>query len=165
MTDKQKSDILDGMIVVCDTREQKNQHILDWFKLNKIPYIIRKLDTADYTVEFKNNPELNGIVLVERKNSLDEIIGNFTTNRERFINEFERLKDEDICHIVIEGSTWTQVINGTYRSKLPSNSLVANLMTWTHRYNVGLWLVKKSESPYVIYNLLKYGVREKLNYI
>lgn len=167
MTDAQIAKILKDMVVICDSREQKNQHILDWLKENRIQFKIEKLDSADYSFCLPNYPQL-GLdlsVLVERKNSWNEIIGNFTTNRDRFIREFERMRETDIAHIVIENANWSQLFRGTYRSSVPPQSILATLMTWHLRYDCGFWFATTKESPIVIYNLLYYGLRESLKNI
>lgn len=164
LTDNEKASILQDMVVICDTREQKNQHILDYFTQYKIPYKTERLDTADYSFILPSYPELNldKTVLVEKKNSLDEIAGNFTKDRVRFINEFERVTTEHI-HLVIENATWKKVKNGSYRSKLHPNSMTASLLTWNIRYNCPLWFVGKEESPELIYKILYYELKEILN--
>ena len=38
-------------MIICDSREKKNAHILRYFDRNGIDYIIRKMDVADYQTE------------------------------------------------------------------------------------------------------------------
>lgn len=161
MTDSELGKALDSIIIIVDTREKKNKHILDYFDKYKIPYKIAKVDSGDYTYVMDSKYQLDGKVCVERKNSWDEISQNFTKNRARFINEFERAGDTKI-HIVIENASWLTLFRGSYRSKLPPKSFIASLFTWNARYNSPIWLVSKNESPVVIYNVIKYGVRELL---
>lgn len=163
ITDKEMQNILDDMTIIVDTREKKNQHILDYLTENKIPYIIKKLDIADYSFELPNYPQLNvdRQFLVEKKNSLDEIVGNFTKDRERFAREFERITNEKI-HLVIETATWRKLLNGSYRSKFPPKSFMASLMTYAIRYNIKVWFAEVKESPTIIYNLLRYELFEHL---
>jgi len=167
MTDKQMANIMEDMIIVCDSREQKNQHILEYLETNRIKYIIRKIDSADYSFIIPNYPQLNldYTVLVERKNSWDEIIGNLTTNRERFAREFERMREDDVAHIVIEGANWSQLMRESYRSKVSSKSVLASVLTWNLRYDCSIWFANTKESPMLIYNLLYYGLRERLKNI
>lgn len=157
------SDILSDMVVIVDTREQKNQHILDFFIANGIKYEVSKLDTADYSFKFPNYQELNldKQILIEKKNSLDEIAGNFTKGRERFQREFERVTTEKI-HLLIEGATWKKVLKGSYRSKYPAKSMLASLMVWQIRYDCPLWFTTTDETGIMIYNILKYELLEKL---
>lgn len=165
LTDKIISNILDNMIIVSDTREQKNQHILEYFKNNHIRYIERKLDSGDYSFIVPDYPELelDECVIIEKKNSLDEISQNFTKGRKRFINEFERIPEGTDVHLVIENATWKKLLKGSYRSKLSPKSFMASIFSFSIKYNIKTWFTGKDESPEVIYNLLYYGLRDKLN--
>lgn len=163
ITDKQIQNIMADILVIVDTREQKNQHILDYMNMNGIKYKVEKLDTADYTLVLPSYPQI-GVdkkFLVEKKNSLDEIAGNFTKDRERFRREFERVTDEHI-HLVVEQATWKKLLKGSYRSKFPPKSFLASLMTWNIRYNCPIWFAQVEESPIVIVNILKYELLEYL---
>ena len=163
LTDRQLADILKDITVIVDTREQKNDHILEYLNEHSIPYKVEKLDTADYSFVLPKYPDFNmdKKVLIEKKNSLTEIAGNFTSGRERFQREFERITDEKI-HLVIEDATWKKVKNGSYRSQLPSKSMTASLLTWNIRYNCPVWFVGKDESPDLIYKLMYYELFEEL---
>lgn len=69
-------------MIICDTREQKNQHILKYFAVHKIPFTVRKLDIADYMLEGNDRN------LVDRKQNLDELLHNlFSKDKRRFLNE------------------------------------------------------------------------------
>jgi ERCC4-type nuclease len=163
LTDKQMMDILSDMVIICDTREQKNQHILDYFKENNIPYIIEKLDTADYSFILPNYPDIkmDKMILIEKKNSLDEIAGNFTKDRERFAREFERVDGERI-HLLIENATFKKLLNGSYRSKFPPKSFLASLLTWNVRYNCPVWFTTPNETGIIIRYILYYELLEHL---
>ena len=98
-TYKELKTLLDSLTMVVDTREQKNELILKYFDDKKIPYIVKKLDFGDYSCFIPKYPEL-GIsrdlyfdCVIEKKNSLEEISGNLTTDRTRLENEFIRGKD------------------------------------------------------------------------
>jgi len=168
MTDKMIADVLKDMVVVVDSREKSNSHILSYFEKNDIPYFVEKMDTADYTFVLPNYPklDLDYAILIERKNSIDEICGNFTKERDRFTREFERV-DQDCqnVHILVEGASWKKILNGTYRSKFPPKSLLASLFTWNARYNCPIWFSDKSEAGMVIHQILYYELRECLSWL
>jgi len=155
--------IVDSMLIIVDTREKKNQHIIDYLKENKIDYLISKLDTGDYTFSLPRYRSLglDHKFLVERKNSLDEIAGNFFQNRDRFVREFERLENQKM-HIVIEQATWKKLLAGTYRSKATPNSFMASLLTFNIRYNCPVWFTQPANTGEVVYNILKYELIEHL---
>lgn len=72
-------------MIIVDSREKKNQHILDYFVTYRIPYKIKKLDIADYMVD-----GITGTV-VDRKQNLDELIHNlFGRDKRRFYCEVRR---------------------------------------------------------------------------
>jgi len=163
LTDKMISDIINDMIILVDTRENKNKHIEDYFDSKNIKWNRTKLDTADYTFILPNYSELNlnRKILIERKGSLDEVAGNFTSGRERFKREFERVNNEKI-HIVMENATWTKILNGSYRSKFTPRAYIASLITWNIRYKCPIWFCTKKESGEIIYNLMRYELVEQI---
>lgn len=83
-------------MIICDTRERKNQHILDYFDRHNIEYEIRKLDTADYWND--ENPN----VLIDRKQNLNEVAQNLCSpDSSRFWNEIRRSYSEKKRMIIL----------------------------------------------------------------
>ena len=164
LTDKQIDDILKNIKIVVDTREQKNQHIIAYLNDNHIPYVVSKLDSADYSYLLPDYPQLNmdKKVLVEKKYGLNEITGNLTKGRKRFDAEFSRVDKDVSLHLVIEQTTWKKILNHSYLSKMTPKSLMASLLSFAERYNMKVWFVGKLESPEVIYNIIYYGLMNKL---
>ena len=74
--------------VLCDTREQCNQHIIQYLHANGIATESRKLDFGDYSFEI-NGKCFERSCIVERKGSVDELFGNFVHDRERIQKEFD----------------------------------------------------------------------------
>ena len=80
-TAKQYEELLKNVRVVCQTNEQKNEHILQWFEANGIEYVNRSIPEGDYSLMIKACPELGFLmdtyffdeIFIERKNSLDEL--------------------------------------------------------------------------------------------
>lgn len=164
MTDKEIGNILDDMVIIVDSREKSNVHILEYFNALGIKHKCEKLDSADYSFILPNYQHLflDKKVLVERKGSIDEIVGNLSANRDRFIREFERLEPDQKISMVLENLTWKKVNNGSYRSKINPKSIIASLITWETRYNCPMYPCTKEEAGMLIYNILKYGLRERL---
>lgn len=83
-------------MIICDTREKKNQHILDYFRRHGIEYSVLKLDTGDYMESDRKD------LTIDRKKNLDEVCGNlFSPDRSRFWREVRRSKEERIKMIVL----------------------------------------------------------------
>lgn len=164
MDNKKKLSILKDITIISDTRERKNQHIINYLDENKIPYIVDKLDSGDYSLVLPNYPELNmdRKIIIERKNSLTELAGNFTKGRERFKNEFERIGDSKI-HLVVETATFKKLHNGSYRSEFSPKAYMASLLTWQIRYDCPIWFAETTESPNLIYQIMYYELNEFLN--
>lgn len=161
-TDKEINDALKELTVISDTREQNNTHILKYFDSRKIPHISRKLDTGDYSAMI-GDMTLEHDVLVEKKNGLDEIAGNFTTDRARFEAEFLRAKaDGTKVFLLIENASWSDILLHNYRSKLMPQSLIASLLSWQVRFNITITFCKPSETGQIIHGILYYAAREAL---
>ena len=83
-------------MLLADTRERKNEHILKYFDKHGIQYKIEKIDTGDYM-----NTE-NPSVRVERKMSLSELAHNLLSpDRARFYREIRRARDSGIQLIIL----------------------------------------------------------------
>ncbi len=83
-------------MIICDTREQKNQRILQYFETHDIPYVERKLDTGDYMDSEKMD------VTIDRKQNLGELLRNMcSSDKSRFWREIRRSKEEGIKFIIL----------------------------------------------------------------
>lgn len=83
-------------MILCDTREKKNQHILDYFDKEEIPYRVTALRTADYMDESRPG------TVIDRKMSLDELATNLCTKDDnRFWREVRRSLEEKVKLIIL----------------------------------------------------------------
>lgn len=84
-------------MLICDSREKKNEHILRYFDRRGIEYEIRKLDVGDYMVDSDNT------VSVDRKQNLDEVAHNLMnkSDKSRFWKEVRRAREKGIRLIVL----------------------------------------------------------------
>lgn len=161
-TDKETNDLLKQLTVICDSREQINENITGYLDSKKIPHITRKLDTGDYSAMI-GDMTLEHDVVIEKKNGLDEIAGNFTVDRQRFEDEFTRAKAEGLkVFLLIENATWSDIFLHNYRSKLKPQSLIASLLSWQVRFNITVTFCKPSETGQIIHGILYYAAREAL---
>lgn len=161
-TDKEINDLLKQLTIVCDTREQENAHIVGYLDSKKIPHASRKLDTGDYSGMI-GELTLEHEVAIEKKNSIDEIAGNFTSDRQRFEDEFLRAKAEGLkLFLLIENCSWTDIFLHNYRSKLEPKSLIASLLAWQVRFNITIIFCKPAETGQIIHGILYYAAREAL---
>jgi ERCC4-type nuclease len=168
-TDAEVKQLLGSLVVLVDTREQENGHILSYFDQKKILYEKRALSYGDYSIKIPKNDELgvnrdiffDNSVIVERKGSLDELAGNLTKDRARFESELIRAKGVNIA-LMVENATYTDLVMGRYRSEYKPKSFVATLATFSARYGLDVNFVDKELAGNWIYHRLYYAVREEL---
>lgn len=82
-------------MIIVDSREKKNQHILNYFDRLGEQYQIQALSTGDYM-----DPDQPGIT-IDRKQDLQELAGNICTKDHRFWREARRSHDEGLKMIVL----------------------------------------------------------------
>jgi ERCC4-type nuclease len=143
--------------IIVDSREKKILHLTDYFKSESLKYSVDKLDVADYGFYVDGTLQK---CLIERKNSLDEISQNFSSGRERFKKEFERLGD-NTCYLVIENNTLADLMNGEYRSNLNKNAFLASLISFENKYNIRTYFTSAKNSGELIAKLFYYWYRNK----
>ena len=161
--------LLTNIRVIVDTREHegKNDHILNYFDSKGIQWIKRKLEYGDYSVELLKNEEL-GItrnlsfenhVVIERKNSIEEVCSNLVKDRERLKREFTLSPETKV--LMIENANYSDVIMGNYNSKYDKKSLFATLHSFWHEYNIPIMFVPDNRfSGVFIYGFLYYYLRD-----
>lgn len=161
-TDKEISELLKQLTVVCDSREQVNQNVTGYFDSKKIPHVTRKIDTGDYSAMI-GDMTLEHSLTCERKSGLDELCSNLTADRNRFEREFLRAKANGTkVFLLIENASWSDILLHNYRSKLLPKSLIASLLSWQVRFNITIIFCKPSETGQIIYGILYYAAREAL---
>ena len=161
---------LDAMTVLVDTREQKTKISERRYKQFGKPYRREKLNVGDYSAEFQlpngDMITLKDKVVVERKNSVDELCMCFAGERGRFEREFQRAAEGGIkVYLLVENATFEAIYNGRYRSRFNPKSLVASIFAWLARYDCVLVFCKAEMSGGIIKDILHYEMREVLERI
>lgn len=167
MTPFELEKTLETMKICVDSREHATKEAKKRWDAFGVPYKIQALKSGDYTAEFvMPNGEavsLENVALIERKMSITEICSNFCQNRDRFIREFERIKEAGAkVYIVIENGSWENVYNGKYRSQMHPNALVANLTAWMARYNAHIIFCRAETFPKIAKEILYREAKEYL---
>lgn len=119
-TKKELTIIKNSLVILVDTKEQNNSHVTDFFEAKKIKYKKMNLKQGDYSLMLEAIPEL-GIArdiyfdkdfVIERKNSIDEVCGNFTDDKgSRISKEFADLKANNTkCYFFIENKNITEAL-------------------------------------------------------
>lgn len=169
-TDKEQREILKSIIILIDSREQENRHIIQWFDNKQINYQTFKLDSGDYSFKLPALPEyginrelfFDNQLIIERKNSLEELSGNFTEGRARFENEFLRAGG---CRkiLMIESGSLDDIFKGRYKTHIDSKSFIGSLLAFKYRHGLDVQFISPENSARFIYLQSYYFLRQIIN--
>ncbi|RDU34723.1 nuclease [Neobacillus piezotolerans] len=166
-TDKEIGELLKSIVILVDTREQKNEHIIQYFDSKKIPYLSNKQDTGDYAVMLPKN-EVLGIhrdihfpIAIERKNSVDELAQTIK-ERTRFENELIRSNKLKFLLMVEDPNGYENIVCGNYQSQYEPKALLGSLKSFESRYGFTTVFIPKKAAGNYIYHHLYYHVRNYL---
>lgn len=155
--------------ITVDTREKDNKHIVDKFTTNNIDIDNKAMLIGDYGIE-------SGTyvlpVVIERKGSLDELIGNLLDREKdvngcnRFIRELNRAKENNtkVILLVEDKDYYYKLLTGDYRSNVNPKAIKGMIMSLEAKYNGILSIVgidKKVSASY-IHTTLYYHLRQHI---
>lgn len=168
-SDAEVKEIIGNMVILCDSREQQNEHITKAFDRAGIKHKSRKLDTADYTAMLPALPEyginrpvcFDNSILIERKASLEELSNNLTNERDRLKSEFTRAKGKRV-YMLIENASIGDILRHRYRTRFSEKAFIASLLSLQEEYNINVLFVESDLTAKVIHNLLYYHIRNYL---
>ena len=156
--------------ILTDSREKRNEYILQAFKKHNVEYEIKKLNFGDYAIQDETGFRPN--LVIERKASLDELIGNIFEkcdegiSKNRIHKEFTRAIATDTRVLVlIEDSEWYEkLLKGNYRSQANPKALTGLIMSLKAKYPYYLSIIgiDKEYAASFIHNTLKYELMEQL---
>ena len=166
-SDSEIKRILKSLVVLCDTREQKNGHITAALDKLKVAHKPLALSYGDYSIMLpalqdtgiNRDTYFDNEIIIERKSSLDELAGNFTTGRERFKDEMIRAGSAHKYLIVEQSGGYAAILNHQYQSQLSSKSFFASLLSFQARYGLNVIFCGKEKAGEIIWGLLYYHVR------
>lgn len=146
-TEKEKEELVKSMVILIDTREQKNAHITAWFDKKNIKWKNKALKQGDYSFFIESNETL-GIskdlyfdreIVIERKGSLEELSSNLTKERDRLEKELALAPSHKV--LLIENANYFDVVDGNYRSEYNKKSYWASLHSFWHRYKMPIFFM------------------------
>lgn len=148
----------DRLVIQVDSREQKCDHVTNYFDSKGIKWVKSKCVVADYV-----NLE-NPMVVIDRKKDLQEVAGNVCQQHERFVRELELAKELGYKMIVlVEEPSISSVeqVFGWYnwrRKKNPKaisgRTLAKIMLTMSDKYNVEWQFTTKAKCGERIVELL-----------
>ena len=156
--------------IIIDTREKQIDHIIKAFEKNDVKYERRALAIGDYIVESLEGYVPN--IVIERKASIDELVGNLLdtatkdeNGNNRFIRELLRAKraNKKFILLIEDEKFYINLLTGNYRSNMNPKAAKGMIMSLQAKYpNLTIvWMNKKEVASY-INSILYYAIRENL---
>ena len=148
-------------MIVCDTREQKNDHILKAFDKHGIPFITATVHTGDYVLTGRND------IAVERKATCSELAHNLLSrDKGRFYREIRRAREDGIkLYIVCENGKGINSIEDVAKWKNPYGRVTGKMLReaidkCAIGYGCEFVFCNKRQTWKVIYQILTGGNNE-----
>ena len=156
---------MSDFIILTDTRQQKEDHILKEFDKQGFLHIRTGLPSADYMALRHNNEQgfyLDYSVLIDTKKDIEEIAGNLCNSQSH-----ERIKREIFKGQELGAKEFIFLINGgkvktiedlqnwtSKRTKVKGTTLLKIMNTMKQKYNVRFIIVPKKNMGQIIIKLL-----------
>lgn len=155
--------VMSDFIILTDTRQQKESHIIKEFDRQKILHIRTTLESADYmAVRYNNGFYKDYSVLIDTKKDLEEISSNLcnTQNHERIKREIAKAKElgcNDFIFLIANNKIKT--LNDlkqwkSKRTKVRGVTLVKIMQTMKERYGIRFIVVPKKDMGKKVVELL-----------
>lgn len=147
------------MVLQVDSREQKYDHVTNYFDEQGIKWVKSKCVVGDYV-----NLE-NPMVVIDRKKDLQEVCGNVTKQHERFVRELELAKELGYKMIVLveeptinslsQVPTWYNWRRKKNPKALSGKTLYKIMFSMSQKYGFEWQFTTKSKCGEKIIELLK----------
>lgn len=173
-TEKEFKELCKDIVILHDTREQENTHILEWFDKKKVLHQARALDIGDYSFKIKETVDdirLAGLwytdmLFIERKNSLDELAQSIL--QKRFHAEIKLASVIPHKALIIENCTgYGDILAHKYQSNYNPKAFYNSLRKIAFRYGLEIIFVPSEEVNYMvgqhIWTLCKTALEEWLH--
>jgi len=164
-TEKEIKEIFSSIVIIVDSREKVNNHVIEYFNEKKINWEVKTLSSGDYSFYVKMNEKLSiprdiyytDQITIERKANIDELIGNFANDRNRIEDEFLRYKGN--MTLLIEEGDYSDIRAGKYTSKYNAKSAIGTLHSFSIKYGVPFIFLNKEDTGCFIYCSFYYYLR------
>lgn len=153
-------------IILTDTRQQKEQHILKEFDKQQILHIRTGLPSADYmALRYKNGFYLDYTTLIDTKKDLEEMSSNLcnSKNHERIKREIERAKELGCKNFIfLIGDNKIKTLKdlqewSSKRTRVKGAVLLKIMRTMTQRYGIRFIICEKGSVGKKIVKIFKGG--------
>lgn len=165
--DKEQKELLKSLTIIVDTREKENKHdhILQFFESKKIPWVSQALTHGDYSCFLPKNDALNiprdlyftNEICIERKQNISEWIGNISQDRAAVKKKFALAPRHTI--LMIENSSYGDIIEGNYYSSYAPKSALGTFHSIWNEFDIPIIFMDSKYSGQFIYGYFYYYVR------
>ena len=156
---------MNNFIILTDTRQQKEEHIIKEFDKQNILHIQTKLDSADYmTIRYNKEKGFykDYSILIDTKKDLLELCGNLchSTEHQRILKEIElgkQLGAKEFIFLIGENKIKTTEDIANWSSpytKVKGATLLKIMNTMKSKYNIRFIICEKKKMGDMIINLL-----------
>lgn len=154
---------MNKFLILCDTRQQKDKYITDYFDKNNVQWIRTGLPSADYMkIIYDDGFVKDYSVLIDTKKDVEEIAGNLcrTTEHERIKREIEKAKGlgcKNFIFLVCDNKIKTidDLKNwSSKRTKVKGETLLKIMSTMSQRYGIKFIFTSKQNAGKKIIELL-----------
>ena len=174
-TQKQYKELLSHLVILAQTNEQKNEHILSSFDKKGIKYKQKSISEGDYAFYIEACPELGfptdtyftDEVFIERKNSLSELASSFYGQKKKrsdgtteyddaFRRELKRAKCKKHKYLLVEQPNGLDgILKHDYRKKKKKKSFWGTLHRLEIDYDLRVKFISKENMGLEIYTICK----------
>jgi len=162
---KLRKAVLSNIVILIDSREQKNQHIIDFLNDNNISHIQKKIDFGDYSFKVKKYT-LESYFAIERKNSLDELIQNSVAIDDTTNNKINRIERELLraqesgayLEFMIENNSYDDIFENNYNSLMSINAVLGKINKYKFVYDCNIQFVEKNIGEYILNTCLGWAI-------
>lgn len=161
-TEAELREAVGRMTILIDSREKENRQITEFFDRKKIPYVIRKQETGDYSAML-DGYTLERSFVIERKHSIQELYRNLTAERQRFDAELLRACNAGIRTVLlIENTTMEDLYTGDPFHGIPPGKMADLLLEKSGEYGIQAFFIHDYYSGRIIADLLEYALKKAL---
>lgn len=152
------------ILLLCDSRNQKDKYITDYFDKNNIQWVRTGLPSADFmAVRYDNGFVKDYSVLIDTKKDLNEVAGNLcnTTEHERIKREVDRARElgcKKFIFLVCDDKIQkvSDILNWTSKhTKVKGCTLAKIMQTMASKYGVSFIFTTKKRAGAKIIELLQ----------
>jgi len=169
-TAKEQTELLKSIVILTDSRENMNKHILDYLDKKGIKHKSMKLDFGDYSYMLPASEKFgirrdiyfDNSIVIERKNSLNELSTNIGKKRVEFENELIR-KGTCKFYLFVENGSYEDIRQEKYvyskpyqkKEDMPKHlmpaSFLGSLRSFETKYNIIIQFdTKESAGDYIL---------------